>query len=101
MRHAVPTPIESRGDVECAQVEGRVAFGVILTSAPEDADRRFGRQALALDPLIRLGRPAPAVRRVSCGPSAGKRAWPSRQILGLLKATSLRGFASNSQEILP
>jgi len=63
-------------------------------------DRRSGRQALALHPVVRCGLPAPAARQVSCGPSSGERAWPSRQMLGLLNATPLRGFASNSQEVL-
>lgn len=63
-------------------------------------DWRSGRQALAHHPVVRCGLPAPAVQRVSCGPSNGERAGLSRQMLGLLNTTPLRGFASNSREVL-
>lgn len=63
-------------------------------------DRRSGRQALALHPVVRCGLPAPAARLVSSGPSNGKHLWSSRQMLGLLNTTPLRGSASNSQEVL-
>jgi hypothetical protein len=38
-------------------------------------DGRSGRQPLARHPVIRPNFPAPAVRRVSRGPSGGKRPW--------------------------
>ena len=62
-------------------------------------DWRSGRQALAHHPVVRCGLPAPAVQRVSCGPSNGERTWSSRQMLRLLNTTPLRGFASNSREV--
>jgi hypothetical protein len=62
-------------------------------------DRRSGRQALALHPVVRPGLPAPAARRVSCGPSTGERAGPSRQVLGSANANPLRPVASASQRV--
>jgi len=50
-------------------------------------------------PVVRLGLPAPAVRRVSCGPSSGKRCWPSRQELGLADATPLPRFAPANPKV--
>ena len=65
-------------------------------------DRRSGWQALALHPVVRRGLPAPAVRRVSCGPSSGERRWPSRQMLGLADtnaATRFRIFHSEGAPV--
>ena len=61
-------------------------FGPIITRAGRPCgsliDRRSGWQAVALHPVVRSVLPAPAARRVSCGPSSGKRAWPWQRALG-------------------
>ena len=56
-------------------------------------DRRSGRLPVARHPVVRPNLPAPAARRVSRGPSTGKRHRPSRRALGWVNATPLRGFA--------
>jgi hypothetical protein len=45
-------------------------------------DWRSGLLSLALHPVARRALPAPAMRRVSRGPFAGKRPWPSWRVLG-------------------
>ena len=62
-------------------------------------DWRSGGQALAHHPVVRRGLPAPAVRRVSCGPSSGKRRWPSRQELGLPNAIPITGKAPSNTKV--
>jgi len=62
-------------------------------------DRRSGWRALALHPVVRLDLPAPAARLVSCGPSSGERAWPSRQELGLPDTISVVGKAPGSPSV--
>jgi hypothetical protein len=44
--------------------------------------RRSGTTPLAHQPVARSVLPAPAARRVSCGPSRGERPWPSRRGTG-------------------
>ena len=62
-------------------------------------DRRSGWQALARHPGVRLDLPAPAARRVSPGPSSGKRRRPSRQALGLSGAEPRSGVVSDSPKV--
>jgi len=49
-------------------------------------NRRSGPYTLALHPVARHALPAPAMRRVSFWPSAGKRLWPSCRALGAGRA---------------
>ena len=53
-------------------------------------DWRSGGAALAQHPVVRSALPAPAARRVSCGPTSGKRTWPSRRTLGTAHAAPIR-----------
>jgi hypothetical protein len=63
-------------------------------------ERRSGWPALAHHPVVvRRGRPAPAARRVSRGPSSGERRRPSRPLLGPADATPLRRFASAGPKV--
>lgn|GEM_PF-6353852 len=96
--------------------QGDVPFGIATGGRSPDAPRALetargmgiatvgllggdGGPALAHHPVVRPDRPAPAARRVSCGPAGGKRDWPSRRGPRLPHTTPPRSSASDSPKV--